>query len=209
MKKIKKNILIKLIASAVLATGIISCSSELDSDAITALSSVILSGKNQNAQLPEDFIPGTTLPSGAGNNTTGTGESSASTKSTVSEEITSYNSSKKIDIYSWSNSYVANVPSRNIETDAADVEMISFETTVYINLSTMQVSIDNSSWQTLSEAVSILSESSEITAKLEDGQITVDSSSANTVCFDITGETSKGAIKLVPNKKKTGKNISS
>lgn len=205
MKKIKKNILIKLIASAVLATGIISCSSELDSDAVTALSAVILSGENQNAQLPEDFIPGTTLPSGAGNNTTGTGESSASTASTVSEEITSYNSSKKIDIYSWSNSYVANVPSRNIETDAADVEMISFETTVYINLSTMQVSIDNSSWQTLSEAGSILSESSEITAKLEDGQITIDSSSANTVCFDITGETSKGAIKLVPNKKKQAK----
>ena len=72
--------------------------------------------------------------------------------STVTEEITSYNSSEAVDVTSWANSYTPATSSRDIIASADDdVANVSFEGTVYVDLSSMAVSADGSSYTQVSE----------------------------------------------------------
>lgn len=139
---------------------------------------------------------GSGIPSGSG----GTSSGSAETATTVTSEITAYNSSDEIDIASWPNSYSPNTSSRNIITDAAAYESVAFGGTLYIDLSKLQVSADNSSWTSLTdggESASVTLNSSEITANISDGVLYIDSSSyTSNLKFDITGTAEKGALNI-------------
>ena len=148
---------------------------------------------------------------GTGTGTSGTSTSSGSatltTTSTVEGEITTFNSSASIDVTSWSNSYAPNTSTRNIITDASLYENVTFAGTLYINLSTMQVSLDNSTWTTLTdggEKQTLTLDSIEISANINDGVLTVDSSSyENNLRFDITGTAQTGALNISSYKKGT------
>lgn len=146
---------------------------------------------------------GSGIPSGSG----GTSSGSAETATTVTSEITSFNSSDEININSWPNSYSPNSSSRNIITDAAAYESVSFDGTLYVDLSRLQVSADNSSWTSLTdggESASVTLNSSEITAKISDGVLYIDSSSyKSNLKFDITGTAEKGALNISSYKKGT------
>ncbi len=137
-------------------------------------------------------------------NTGNTGGSSE-TSSSVTSEITSFNSATAIDINSWANSYLPNVPSRNIITDADTYESLSFDGTIYINLSTLQISADNSTWTSLTdggEKATVTLGETEISASLSEGLLSVDSSSyKSNLKFDITGTAEKGAINISSYKK--------
>ena len=146
---------------------------------------------------------GSGIPSGSGGSSSG----SVETATTVTSEITSFNSSDEIDITSWPNSYSPNSSSRNIITDAAAYESVAFGGTLYIDLSKLQVSADNSSWTSLTdggESASVTLNSSEITAKISDGVLYIDSSSyKSNLKFDITGTAEKGALNISSYKKGT------
>ena len=148
---------------------------------------------------------------GTGTGTSGTSTSSGSatltTTSTVEGEITTFNSSASIDVTSWSNSYTPNTSTRNIITDASKYEDVTFAGTLYINLSTMQVSLDNSTWTTLTdggEKQTLTLDSTEISANINDGILTVNSSSyESNLKFDITGTAQTGALNISSYKKGT------
>lgn len=146
---------------------------------------------------------------GSGNFTGGgnTSSGSAETTTTVTSEITSFNSSDEINITSWANSYSPNSSSRNIITDAAAYENVSFDGTLYVDLSRLQVSADNSDWTSLAdggESAAVPLDSAEITANISDGVLYIDSSSyTSNLKFDITGTAEKGALNISSYKKGT------
>lgn len=146
---------------------------------------------------------GSGIPSGSGGSSSG----SAETATTVTSEITSFNSSAEIDITSWPNSYSPNSSSRNIITDAAAYESVAFGGTLYIDLSKLQVSVDNSTWTSLTdggESATVTLDSVQITANISDGVLYIDSSSyKSNLKFDITGTAEKGALNISSYKKGT------
>lgn len=135
-------------------------------------------------------------PSGSGDTPSGTVE----TATTVTSEITAYNSSDEIDIASWPNSYSPNSSSRNIITDAVAYENVTFDGTLYVDLSSLQISADNSSWTSLTDggdAETITLDSTEISASISDGVLYINSSSyKSNLKFDITGTAKKGALNI-------------
>ncbi len=146
---------------------------------------------------------GSGIPSGSGGSSSG----SVETATTVTSEITSFNSSDEIDITSWPNSYSPNSSSRNIITDAAAYESVAFGGTLYIDLSKLQVSVDNSTWTSLAdggESATVTLDSVQITANISDGVLYIDSSSyKSNLKFDITGTAEKGALNISSHKKGT------
>lgn len=147
---------------------------------------------------------------GSGNSTGGGGTTSggsAETTTTVTSEITSYNSTTAIDVTSWSNSYVPNTSSRNIITDAKAYESVSFDGTLYVDLSSLQVSADNSTWTTLTDGgdeATVTLDEIEITANVSDGVLYINSSKyESNLKFDITGTAEKGALNISSYKKGT------
>ncbi len=161
--------------------------------------SLIFSGCNFSTNNSDEENSGNTGGS------SGSSSSSTETSSSVTSEITSFNSATAIDITSWANSYSPNTSSRNIITDADAYESVSFDGTVYINLSTLQISADNSTWTSLTdggEAGTVTLGETEISASLSDGLLSVDSSSyKSNLKFDITGTAEKGAINISSYKK--------
>jgi len=148
--------------------------------------------------------------SGGGGNSSGSGgtsSGSAETATTVTSEITSFNSSDKIDITSWPNSYSPNTSSRNIIIDASSYENVSFDGTLYVDLSKLQISADNSSWTSLTDggsAETVTLDSTEISASVSDGVLYINSSSCESnLKFDITGTAEKGALNISSYKKGT------
>lgn len=137
----------------------------------------------------------------------GTSSGSAETATTVTSEITSFNSSGEIDITSWANSYSPNSSSRDIITDAAAYENVSFAGTLYIDLGKLQISADNSYWTSLTdggESAAVTLDSTEISANISDGVLYIDSSSfKSNLKFDITGTAKKGALNISSYKKGT------
>lgn len=157
-----------------------------------------------------DFSDDSSDSSGSGNSTGGGDTSSGSsveTATTVTSEITSFNSSDEIDIASWENSYSPNSSSRNIITDAADYENVSFDGTLYVDLSSLQISADNSEWTSLAdggESATVTLNSADISANISDGVLYIDSSSyKSNLKFDITGTAEKGALNISSYKKGT------
>lgn len=153
---------------------------------------------------------GCSFSDGSGSDSSGSGGSSSGsveTATTVTSEITSFNSSDEIDISFWANSYSPNSSSRNIITDAVAYESVSFDGTLYVDLSSLQISADNSTWTSLTdggESASVTLNSSEITAKISDGVLYIDSSSyKSNLKFDITGTAEKGALNISSYKKGT------
>ncbi len=120
-----------------------------------------------------------------------------------SEKSSNGSSSKTTE----TNSYVPNTSSRNIITDAATYESVAFDETLYVNLSTLQVSADSSSWTSLTDggdSETITLDSAEITANISDGVLYIDSSSyKSNLKFDITGTAEKGALNISSYKKGT------
>ena len=149
--------------------------------------------------------------SGGSGNSTGGGDtssgSSAETATTVASEITSFNSSDKIDISFWSNSYSPNSSSRNIITGATTYENVTFDGTLYVDLSSLQISTDNSSWTSLTDdgdSETVTLDSTEISASVSDGVLYIDSSSyKSNLKFDITGTAEKGTLNISSYKKGT------
>lgn len=145
--------------------------------------------------------------SGNSSESGGTSSGSAETATTAISEITSFNSSDKIDITSWANSYSPNSSSRDITTDAAAYESVSFAGTLYVDLSTLQISADNSSWTSLTdggESKTVTLDSVQISANISDGVLYIDSSSfKSNLKFDITGTAKKGALNISSYKKGT------
>ncbi len=78
---------------------------------------------------------------------------------------------------------------------------------MYVDLSKLQVSADNSTWSSLTdggESATVTLDSSEITAKISDGVLYIDSSSyKSNLKFDITGTAEKGALNISSYKKGT------
>ncbi len=147
---------------------------------------------------------------GSGNSTGGGGTTSggsAETTTTVTSEITSYNSTTAIDVTSWPNSYVPNTSGRNIITDAPTYESVSFDGTLYVDLSSLRVSADNSSWTTLTDGgdeATVTLDETKITAKISYGVLYIDSTKyESNLKFDITGTAEKGAINISSYKKGT------
>lgn len=138
--------------------------------------------------------------------TTSTG-STASTTSTATTEITDYNSSTEPDISSWSNSYSPNTSSRDITSDASTYDATTFSSTLYINLSTLQVSADNSTWTSLTnngDKATLTLDDTSITANIADNVLYIDSSSyKSNLKFDITGTATTGALNISSYKKGT------
>ncbi len=131
----------------------------------------------------------------------------ATTVSTTTSEITDYNSSTALDVSSWSNSYSPNTSTRYITSDASSYDEITFVGTLYINLSTMQVSTDNTTWTSLTndgeDETLTLGETS-ITANIADNVLYIDSSDyESNLKFDITGTATKGALNISSYKKGT------
>ena len=139
---------------------------------------------------------GSGIPSGSGGSSSG----SVETATTVTSEITSFNSSDKIDISFWPNSYSPNKSSRDIITDAAAYESVSFDGTLYVDLSSLQISADNSDWTSLAdggESAAVTLDSVQITANISDGVLYINSSSyTSNLKFDITGTAEKGALNI-------------
>lgn len=142
--------------------------------------------------------------SGGSGNSTGGGDtssgSSVGTATTVTSEIASFNSSDEIDITYWQNSYSPNSSSRNIITGAAAYENVSFDGTLYVDLSSLQVSADNSDWTSLNdggESATVTLDSADISANISDGVLYIKSSSyKSNLKFDITGTAEKGALNI-------------
>ncbi len=147
--------------------------------------------------------------SGGSGNSAGGGTSSGSveTATTVTSEIISFNSSEEIDIASWPNSYSPNSSSRNVISDDTAYESVTFDGTLYVNLSTLQVSADNSSWTSLTDggnSETVTLDSAEISVSVSDGVLYIDSSSyTSNLKFDITGTAEKGALNISSYKKGT------
>lgn len=137
----------------------------------------------------------------------GTTSTYAETSSSVTSEITAYNSSEEIDIASWPNSYSPNSSSRDIISYASFYENTSFDGTLYVDLSTLQVSADNSSWTSLTDggdSETVTLDSAEITANISDSVLYIDSSSyTSNLKFDIIGTAEKGALNISSYKKGT------
>ncbi len=133
--------------------------------------------------------------------------STATTTSTVTAEITDYNSSTELDISSWSNSYSPNTSTRDITSDASSYDDVTFSATLYINLSTLQVSADNSTWTGLTndgDEETVTLGGTAITANISDNVLYVDSSSyKSNLKFDITGTAATGALNISSYKKGT------
>lgn len=125
----------------------------------------------------------------------GTISTYAETSSSVTSEITDYNSSDEIDIASWPNSYSPNASSRDIITDASSYENVSFDGTLYVDLSSLQISADNFTWTSVTDggdAETVTLDSTEISANISDGVLYIDSSSCKSnLQFDITGTAEK------------------
>ncbi len=150
-----------------------------------------------------DFPDDSSDSSGSGNSTGGGDTSSGGsveTATTVTSEITSFNSSDEIDISSWTNSYSPNSSSRNIITDAEAYESVTFDGTLYVNLSTLQISADNYTWTSLTDGgneETVTLDSAEISASVSDGVLYIKSSSYEpNLKFDITGTAEKGALNI-------------
>lgn len=149
-----------------------------------------------------DFSDDSSDSGGSGNSTGGgdTSSGSAETATTVTSEITSFNSSEEINIKSWPNSYSPNSSSRNIISGDATYESVTFDGTLYVDLSTLQVSADNSSWTSLTDggdSETITLDSAEITANISDGVLYINSKSyKSNLKFDITGTAEKGALNI-------------
>ncbi len=139
--------------------------------------------------------------------TAGSAGITVTTTSSVDGEITSFNSSETVDVTDWTNSYSPNTSSRNIISGAADYGDVTFAGTLYIDLGTMQVSADNSTWTELTdggETTTLTIDSAGITASLSDGVLALDSSSyKSNLKFDITGTAEKGALCISSYKKGT------
>ena len=120
-----------------------------------------------------------------------------------SEKSSNGSSSKTTE----TNSYVPNSSSRDIITDAAAYENVSFAGTLYIDLGKLQISADNSSWTSLTdggESATVTLDSTEISANISDGVLYIDSSSyKSNLKFDITGTAKKGALNISSYKKGT------
>ncbi len=133
--------------------------------------------------------------------------STATTTSTVTAEITDYNSSAELDISSWSNSYSPNTSTRDITSDASSYDDVTFSETLYINLSTLQVSADNSTWTGLTndgDEETVTLSGTAITANISDNVLYVDSSDyKSNLKFDITGTAATGALNISSYKKGT------
>ncbi len=135
--------------------------------------------------------------------------STTTTSSTVTTEITDYNSSTEMDISSWSNSYSPNTSSRDIISDASSYENVSFDGTIYINLSTLQASIDNSTWTSLTnngetDTTTLTLGEKTISANIADNVLYIDSSDyKSNLKFDITGTAATGALNISSYKKGT------
>ncbi len=150
-----------------------------------------------------NFNDDTNNNSSSGNST----DSTASTTSTVTAEITTYNSSTDLDISSWTNSYSPNSSTRDITSDASTYSDTTFSGTIYINLSTLQASIDNSTWTSLTnngEEATLTLSNTAITANIADNVLCIDSSDyKSNLKFDITGTATKGALNISSYKKGT------
>ena len=133
--------------------------------------------------------------------------STATTTSTVTAEITDYNSSTELDISSWSNSYSPNTSTRDITSDASSYDDVTFSATLYINLSTLQVSADNSTWTGLTndgDEETVTLSGTAITADISDNVLYIDSSDyKSNLKFDITGTAATGALNISSYKKGT------
>ncbi len=141
--------------------------------------------------------------SSGGTDSGGSGSSTAGTESSVSSEITTFNSSDEIDIYSWSNSYTANKSSRNIISGDSAYSEISFAKTIYIKLDDFSVSEDNSSFTAVSlDSSNKTTVFENISAYCSDNVLYIDSSNlSDNLKFDITGTAQTGAINISSNKK--------
>ena len=123
--------------------------------------------------------------------------------STVTEEITSYNSSEAVDVTSWANSYAPNESSRDIISSEDDeVANVSFEGTVYVDLSNMAVSSDGSTYTQVSEGGSDVEVLDGVAASLSDGVLLIDSSEykAN-LAITLSGSVSGGSVEVESAKK--------
>ena len=150
---------------------------------------------------------GTTGASGSSSITTATSTTNASSKSaagstSITSEITSFNNlpsgTNSINglpefIYKWGNSYSPNIAQRNLIT-ALKPDNISFANQIYINLSDLTVSSDDSDYS------AITSEGTET------GSITTSISDSGLI--SVTDSSSKGNnLKLVINGTASGKSL--
>ena len=89
--------------------------------------------------------------------------------------------------------------SRDITSDTGDiVTNTTFTNFIYLNLSTLSYSADNSSFTTMSSVAAIVTDS--ITVKVTDGYITVDmSGSTGATCLNMTGTLNTGTITIKSN----------
>lgn len=97
--------------------------------------------------------------------------------------------------------------SRNIITDAKTYENVTFAGTLYVDLNTLQISADNSTWTSMTDGgdkATVTLDETGISANISDGVLYIDSSSyKNNLKFDITGTAEKGALDISSYKKGT------
>lgn len=92
---------------------------------------------------------------------------------------------------------------RDIITDANALSDLSFTDTIYINLSTLQASQDNSTWTSLTDGGDSATVITGINVSLSDNVLSIDSSNySNNLKINITGTTAKGAL-YIKGKKNT------
>ena len=169
------------------------------------VSSTIFSACNMNVDSASGT--GTTGASGSSSITTATSTTNASSKSaagstSITSEITSFNNlpsgTNSINglpefIYKWSNSYSPNIAQRNLIT-ALKPDNISFANQIYINLSDLTVSSDDSDYSAITSEGTV---TGSITTSISDSGL-----------ISVTDSSSKGKdLKLVISGTASGKSL--
>lgn len=175
------------------------------------VSTTIFSACNMNVDSASGT--GTTGASGSSSTTAATSTTTASSKSaagstSITSEITSFNNlpsgTNSINglpefIYKWSNSYSPNIAQRNLIT-ALKPDNISFANQIYINLSDLTVSSDDSDYSAITSEGT---ETGSITTSISDsGLISVTDSSlkGNNLKLVLSGTASGKSLFITANK---------
>lgn len=175
------------------------------------VSTTIFSACNMNVDSASGT--GTTGASGSSSTTAATSTTNASSKSaagstSITSEITSFNNlpsgTNSINglpefIYKWSNSYSPNIAERNLIT-ALKPDNISFANKIYINLSDLTVSSDDSDYSAITSEGT---ETGSITTSISDsGLISVTDSSlkGNNLKLVLSGTASGKSLFITANK---------
>lgn len=138
-----------------------------------------------------------------GHHTSSSAEVTVTVSSSVTEEITIYNSDTEVDVTSWDNLYTPNETSRDIISSEADeVANVSFEDTLYVCLTDMAVSADGSTYTQLTADGSGVEVISGVTASITDGVLLLDTSEykAN-LALTLSGSVSGGSVEIESSKK--------